>query len=355
MLRFIISHITSIRYIIKLIKHSPDNPPKVKITDEYYSGIDGEKVPLRIFHPSKAKKLSIIIFPGASPSAEQHPGIINLASIIASLGFKVFIPRIPPLKELNITDVNIEWFAHAYEQLLIRDDICNENVTITGISFGGSLLLNAILDKRMNNPKPKSLMIYGSAFNIDTGFEFLLNGEINHNGQMIKIKPNEWGGSVIMHNFLSNIDTGFDTAKIRQALSYRMADDLDKLSEFKDTLNSHDKEFIDSLLNVEYNDEIKKIIYQIIDNEKENLAKVSPKNLCHKIDNKIFIMHGANDSMVPFTESVLMHDNIKNSELLISYLYEHKEISTKRGMFFKLYELLRMEFFFASYFRYNEN
>ena len=66
-------------------------------------------------------------------------------------------------------------------------------------------------------------------------------------------------------------------------------------------------------------------------------------------------MHGANDSMVPFTESVLMHDNIKNSELLISYLYEHKEISTKRGIFFKIYELLRMEFFFASYFRYNEN
>jgi len=355
MISFFKSHVTAFRYIFKLIKHKPENPPKIEISDEFYLGIDDKNVPLRIFHPKKSKKLSVIIFPGASPTAEKHPGIINLASIIASLGYKVFIPRIPPLKDLNITNINIEWFAHAYEQLLKRDDIDSNNVTVTGISFGGSLLLNSILDIRMNNPKPKSLMIYGAAFNIDTGFEFLLNGEIDYNGEKIKIQPNEWGGAVIMHNFLANIDTGFDTEKIREALSYRMKDDINQLDEFKNTLNDHDKEFMDLLLKAEYNDEIKKIIYQIIDNEKEKLSQISPQNLCNQINNKIFIMHGANDSMVPFTESVLMHENIKNSELLISYLYEHKEISTKRGILFKMYELLKMERFFASYFRYNEN
>jgi len=355
MLRFFKSHLIACQYIIKLIKHKPENPPKVKITDEFYTGVDEENVPLRIFHPKNANKLSVIIFPGASPTAEKHPGIINLASIIASLGYKVFIPRIPPLKDLNITAVNINWFAHAYSELIQRDDIDDNQVTVTGISFGGSLLLNSILDRRMNNPKPKSLMIYGAAFNINNGFEFLLNGEINYNGKKIKIQPNEWGGAVIMHNFLSNVNVGFDTSKIRQALSYRMKDDLDKLNQFKDTLSNHDREFLDALLNVKYTDQIKKIIHQIIHNEKNNLEKISPKNLCNQIDNKIFIMHGANDSMVPFTESVLMHQGIKNSELLISYLYEHKEISTKRGIFFKIYELLKMERFFASYFRYNES
>lgn len=355
MIKFFKSHIIACKYIIKLINHKPENPPKVKITDEFYKGIDAESVPLRIFHPKKSKKLSVIIFPGASPTAEKHPGIINLASIIASLGYKVFIPRIPPLKDLNITDVNINWFAHAYSELIQRDDINPNEVTITGISFGGSLLLNSILDKRMNNPKPKSLMIYGAAFNINNGFEFLLNGEINYNGKKIVIQPNEWGGAVIMHNFLSNTDVGFDTNKISQALSYRMRDDMEGLDKFKNTLDNHDREFMDALLNVEYNDQIKKIIHQIIDKEKESLEKISPKNLCDQIDNKIFIMHGANDSMVPFTESVLMHKGIKDSELLISYLYEHKEISTKRGILFKIYELLKMERFFASYFRYNES
>ena len=134
-----------------------------------------------------------------------------------------------------------------------------------------------------------------------------------------------------------------------------MKDELDKIEELKNNLNNHDKEFIELVLKAEYNDEIKKIIYQIINKEKKNLEKISPNNFADKIKNKIFIMHGANDSMVPFTESILMHENIQNSELLISYLYEHKEISTNRGILFKLYELLKMENFFASYFRYNES
>ena len=40
--------------------------------------------------------------------------------------------------------------------------------------------------------------------------------------------------------------------------------------------------------------------------------------------------------MVPFTESVQLADNIINSSLLVSFLYEHREISSDRGIFFKI-------------------
>ena len=61
MIKFINSHITASKYIYKLIKHSQDNPPKVRFTDEYYTGPNGENVQLKIFHPKKQKKLSIIM------------------------------------------------------------------------------------------------------------------------------------------------------------------------------------------------------------------------------------------------------------------------------------------------------
>ena len=59
--------------------------------------------------------------------------------------------------------------------------------------------------------------------------------------------------------------------------------------------------------------------------------------------------------MVPFTESTLLAENINNSELLISFLYEHREISSDRGMLFKIKEVIKMINFFAFFFRYNEN
>ena len=264
MIRFINSHITAFRYIYSLIRYTVDNPLKMHFTDEFYKDPNGKNAPLRVFHPKKAKKLSVIIFPGASPFAEKHPAMINLASIITLLGYRVFIPRIEPLKSLNITDVNIEWFANAYQKIAQRDDIDSSAITITGISFGGSLLLNSILDSRMQNPLPKSLMVYGAAFDLNSGFEFLLTGKLKYNNETIKITPNEWGVSVIFHNFLSSVDVGFDTSGIRQVLEYRMKDDMDKVAESMEALNDHDKEFTRRVLDAKYSDEIKKIVYQII-------------------------------------------------------------------------------------------
>ena len=87
---------------------------------------------------------------------------------------------------------------------------------------------------------------------------------------------------------------------------------------------------------------------------KDLLEYLSPNQWAHNIKNKTFIIHGANDSMVPFTESAFLAESIPHSKLLVSFLYEHREISTNRGMLFKIKEIFRMIKFFAHYFRYNK-
>ena len=49
MIKFINSHITSLKYIYSLIKYNEDNPPKIKFSDEYYKGPNDENIPLRIY------------------------------------------------------------------------------------------------------------------------------------------------------------------------------------------------------------------------------------------------------------------------------------------------------------------
>ena len=80
---------------------------------------------------------------------------------------------------------------------------------------------------------------------------------------------------------------------------------------------------------------------------------MSPKYWSQKINTKVFIMHGSNDSMVPFTESIALNKYIKNSSLFISYMYEHKEISTDKGLIFKIKEFSKMYKFFKGYFKFN--
>ena len=96
------------------------------------------------------------------------------------------------------------------------------------------------------------------------------------------------------------------------------------------------------------------MILEMIEKNKDLLNYLSPKNWAENINLKTFIMHGANDSMVPFTESTMLASKIKNSELLISFLYEHREISNNRGILFKIKEILKMIHFFALYFKFNK-
>ena len=79
------------------------------------------------------------------------------------------------------------------------------------------------------------------------------------------------------------------------------------------------------------------------------------KIIVPEIKNKVFIMHGSNDSMVPFTESIELHRSIEASSLFVSYMYEHKEISTDKGIIFKVKEFYKMFKFFKGYFKYNES
>ena len=354
MLNWVHGHKQSLKYIVGVVKNK-EGASTGQFVDETYSGINNVSTPLRIFKPKKAHQTTFILFPGASPFAEEHPGMIGLATTIMNLGYTVFIPRIPPLKALNIKSENVEWFARAYEQIINRDGIDKTNVAIIGISFGGSLLLKATLDERIKSNPPRSMLMYGSCFDLESGLNFLLSGEIKHNGKIAYIPPNDWGLTVLFHNFLKDMNTGFDTTAIRTVLAARVADKLDEVERLKTELIEHDLIFVEAVLSGKCNPQIEKISHQIIESQKDALDEVSPSSFCEKISMKIFIMHGANDSMVPYTESIKLGENLPNNKLLISYIYEHKEISTNNGFITRLKELVKLEQFFAAYFRYNES
>jgi esterase/lipase len=354
MLTWANSHKQSLKYIIGIIRNK-DGASTGQFVDESYLGINGEITPLRIFKPKKAQKTTFILFPGASPFAEDHPGMIGLATTIMNLGYNVFIPRIPPLKALIIKSENVEWFARAYEQIIHRDDVDQTNVAIIGISFGGSLLLKATLDERIKSNPPRSVLIYGSYFDLESGLNFLLTGEIEHEGEVQHIIPNDWGLTVMFHNFLKTVDAGFDTTHVEAVIAARVAEKLDVMERLKANLNKDDLVFIEAILSGKCNPQITKVAMAIMNIQKESLRKISPSSFCEEIAMKIFIMHGANDSMVPYTESVKLGTSLPNNKLLISYIYEHKEISTNSGFITKCKELMKLEYFFAEYFKYNES
>ncbi len=354
MKKFITSYIRAAKYVKSLATFKEENIPAITFNDETYKGLNREDTIVRVFYSKKKENQSIIIFPGASPYAENHPGMIMLGSSLRDAGYNVYLPRIPSLKNLILEKENIDWFAHCYEQLAKYKIESKNNIMIVGLSYGGASLLKATLDPRMQSPKPKSILSYGTYYSIDTALDFFITGIIKYNNIEYKIKPHEWGPIVLFYNFIDTIDTEYDKLEIKQILKHRIKDEHNLVEEKINQLkNDKEKELITNILSGNLTEEMKSIIQKMINENNKLLSYLSPENWINSIKDKVFIMHGANDSMVPFTESIYLDKHLKNSTLLISFLYEHREISTDRNIFFKLKEFIKLINFNAKYIKYN--
>ena len=85
---------------------------------ENYKGLHGANPPVKIILPRNTGTKVVILYPGASPTAEEHPKMDMLGRLLAQIGFIVYIPRIPPLKNLDISEINILWFICFYLWIL---------------------------------------------------------------------------------------------------------------------------------------------------------------------------------------------------------------------------------------------
>jgi hypothetical protein len=227
-----------------------------------------------------------------------------------------------------------------------------------GMSFGGGLLLKASLDERISKNPPKSIMTFGTYNNLQTTLKYLCTGELNIGNKNYFIKPHEWGLIVLLHNFLDKFNfTEIDGCrdKVKQIVSLRIADKLDEVEQEMKSLPVLAQSFLNDIFEANVKENILSEINRVINQEQSYIEYLSPEFWVDKINEKVFIMHGSNDSMVPYTESINLCKKLKGSSLFVSYMYEHKEISTNRGILFKLKEIIKMILFFRGYFRYNES
>ena len=344
----------SLKYIVSLMRFSKSIPDYIKVTDSTYTGLNNTQLPLKVIKGPNSLNRTLILYPGASPFAEKHPSMIFLASVLANIGFSVYIPRIPLLKDLDISENNVNWFVNAYSQLTDRDDIKESKVSCMGVSYGGAILLKSSLQESMLSSPPHSITTYGTVYDVHNSLDFLINGKITIKGKEVTIKPHEWGLVVCFHNFLNSIDIGYDTSEVEKILKLRVQDKLDEVETQRETLSGKDRSLVNDILSSTISPEVNRILNIIFTDKMDVLDGISPKNWCDQIKSKVFVMHGANDNMVPYTQSVALAQHIKNSELFISYLYEHNEIAPKRSFIYKLNELRRILFFIKRFISHHE-
>ena len=152
---------------------------------------------------------------------------------------------------------------------------------------------------------------------------------------------------------MEDIDFGFDKKNIKEVIQLRINNKKAEAEERMKTLNNIEYNVANAIMTGKINHEVQQIVDHIIKDKAKYIHDLSCKPICEKVATKTFIFHGANDNMIPFTESVQLNQLLPNSELLISFLFEHKGMSSKRSIFFKLKELIRLVQFLFRFHKFN--
>ena len=116
-------------------------------------------------------------------------------------------------------------------------------------------------------------------------------------------------------------------------------------------LNDFERDLINDTMELNISHELKRIMDMIFNDCSDEIDFFSARKWCENITNNVFIIHGRNDSLSPFTESIKLDNRLQNSKLLISELFEHREISNRISFISKLKETFKIVNFLSRYYK----
>ena len=318
--------------------------PKVTVEVASYTTGNGDDVPMRIWHPRSSGPVpAIILFQGASPAGENHEILNRLARGLAKVGFKVYIPGLPRLKEVLIREETVEQMVEIFLQVHQRPDVLSDRITTIGFSFGGSQLVKACLDPRMNG-LPAKVLSYGSYFDLERTLKFVLTGECSHAGKDYSYDPHEWGNIVFFHNYIDYFDGDFNIEEIRRYFLALVEED-GVMEDHLAALSEKDRSFID-LISTDRKKSLE-LALSVLPNLRSTVESLSPRYFTEKINFSLHLVHGARDNMIPFTETMAFSDTLEKQgtevHTFISGLYSHNEAeSAERSLFGRINEFWRL-------------
>ncbi|MEE9161542.1 MAG: alpha/beta hydrolase [Candidatus Neomarinimicrobiota bacterium] len=319
------------------------------LTDRYPCG--EEQLPYKTYRPQGGRATpALVVYHGASPHGEDHPALDNLARAMAHMGLTVFIPRLPQLRKVFIDDSDVEAMGLFYRHVQGHEHVAPGCISVAGVSFGGGLLLKALLDGRMQELPPQAVLAYGTYCDLETALRYALTGTVAGQEETHD-DPERWGQVIFFHNYLDQIPGTFEHEIVRQVLDYYVQDRAADGDAARDGLPARERRIVDLIL-TPGNAESAAFAEEILKKVRPRLASLSPAHFYRQITYPIWVLHGRRDRFVPHTEALALKALLpRQVRLHVSSLYEHRQLGWGRNLVSTVGEALGLIVFMGRFLR----
>ena len=119
--------------------------------------------------------------------------------------------------------------------------------------------MKAMVKDKIKDNLPKSILTYGTYYSLESSINFLISGVIDINGIHEYVKPNVWGLIVLFHNYIAEINAGFDTRNIQKILKLRVLNKVNESEKLMEDLPDDEKGLLRDIFNSSQTPQIREL------------------------------------------------------------------------------------------------
>lgn len=300
---------------------------------------DGE-VRSQFYRPDGTVRRSVLLVPGVHSMGINEPRLTTLARDLAGTGVIVMTMALPDLMQYQITSRSADIIEDAVVWMAGKRDLApDERVGIVGISFAGGLSIVAAGRPSIRD-KVAFVVSFGGHADLPRVLRYLCTGEEVHIPGVDIPPPHDYGVAVVLYAAAERVVPPDQVRPLRETVgTFLLASQLTLVS--MDQANATFAKARDmvkalpepSATYAAYvNDRNVKALGPVLAPHLRLEADpaASPAGAPFPPAAPIFLMHGADDTVIPAVESVILADYLRQKNvdvhLLLSRLITHAEV-----------------------------
>lgn len=279
----------------------------VERTEVELDGVTGD-----LYNPGKPAP-GIVLIPGAAPKGRDDPRLIRAAEAIAKAERNVFVPQLE-LTQRRFVREDIERIVRSTAALAGRQEVTGE-VTMIGISYGGSFALIAAADERLEG-RLAQIAIFGAYFDLVGVVQAVTTGVSLVDGERFPFDADPRARDV-----LNQVSTRLVPERARPVLRAALNGEIDR-SELPEEVR-----VVYDFLTNDDPERTFDLAERLPGRAREIIDGFSPSSIAGQIEAPIVAMHSTDDPVVPYGEAVRLESGVEDVRLFTVSLFRHVDLS----------------------------
>ncbi len=298
-------------------------------------------VPARLYEPDGGFRRTILLIPGIHAAGIDEPRLTGLARDLAGSGVAVMTLALPDLRRYRITPNATDVIEDAVAWLSRQSRLAPDGqIGLIGVSFAGGLSIVAAGRDAIKD-RVAFVVSFGGHGDLPRVMQYLCTGRSVPVEGLVYHRPHDYGVAVILYGIahtvvppeqveplLEGVQT-FLLASQLTLIDRGLADaTFEKARSIAKTLPEPSSIYL-SYVNDRNVDALGRVLAPRLAALASDNPALSPQRAPAPPVAPVYLLHGANDAVIPAAESVLLaqhFDGTATVRLLLSYLITHAEV-----------------------------